>query len=97
MRHVLSKINSDGKHSAPDVVFVDPPRSGLDPLATKILLEQNPPRIVYISCNPKIQAIDIEFFVQKGYRLVALQPVEQFPQVAHVENIALLVRDDACT
>lgn len=75
-----------------DVVIVDPPRAGLDPLALHHLKNLMPSAILYISCNPLTQAENIEELVQYGYRVAALQPVDQFPHTQHIENIALLVR-----
>lgn len=76
----------------PDVVLVDPPRSGLDPRAIKHLLEIKAPLLTYISCNPATQAANLESLIQGGYRIKAVQPVDQFPQTAHVENIVVLKR-----
>ena len=74
----------------PHVVFVDPPRAGLDTKAMQEVLFLKPEKIIYISCNPVTQAANIADFVAAGYHLVAIQPVDQFPHTAHVENIALL-------
>lgn len=93
VRYVLEKIRSEGQHVSPDVVFADPPRSGLDPSGLGLILDEKPSRFVYLSCNPLSQVNNIQTLVSHGYRLVTLQPVDQFPQVAHVENIALLVRE----
>lgn len=90
--------NLPGKESEegmdmPDIVLVDPPRVGLDAQAINYLLALKAEKIVYISCNPKTQASDIATMVSKGYRLKIVQPVDQFPQTVHIENIALLVRE----
>lgn len=74
----------------PDVVIVDPPRAGLDEQSKEQLLEMLPKKIIYVSCNPSTQAIDVEEFLKSGYRIKALQPVDQFPQTVHVENICVL-------
>lgn len=94
VRHVIMKIKEEKRHLSPDIIFIDPPRSGLDPISIDHILELGARKIIYISCNPKTQAADVEKLTNKGYRLVSLQPIDQFPQVAHVENIALLVRVD---
>lgn len=75
----------------PDIVLVDPPRAGLDSQALKHLLKIKAPKLVYISCNPASQAANLQTLVKEGgYRVSAVQPVDQFPQTVHVENIVLL-------
>lgn len=74
----------------PDVVMVDPPRTGLDLKAIKYLLDIKAPKLLYISCNPITQSTNLGELIHGGYRLEAVQPVDQFPQTAHVENIAAL-------
>lgn len=74
----------------PSVVLLDPPRSGLDPNAIHQVASLKPERIVYISCNPVTQARDVALFQERGFVLEAIQPVDQFAQTPHIENIALL-------
>lgn len=74
----------------PDVVVVDPPRAGLSPDAIQLIAALKPKCILYISCNPITQAENIADFIREGYSLKALQPVDQFPHTAHIENIAIL-------
>ena len=76
----------------PDVVMVDPPRAGLDAPALHHLLAIQAPLLTYISCNPATQAANLEVLIRGGYRLKAVQPVDQFPHTVHVENIAILTR-----
>lgn len=91
VRHVLSQLQAGGV-PAPDIVIVNPPRVGLDFEAMAHLLELKPPTILYISCYPSSQAMDVETLFSNGYTLTDLQPVDKFPQTNHVENIALLKR-----
>ncbi len=91
VRHVLTQI-PEQKISRPDVVIVDPPRPGLDPGSMKHMLEICPPKILYISCNPITQATNVAEFLKHGYRISTIQPVDQFPQTYHVENIVVLER-----
>ncbi len=79
------------EHGAPDVVVLDPPRAGLHPDARATINGLLPPKIVYISCNPRTQAEDIAVF-SEYYDVTAMQPVDMFPQTRHVENIAVLTR-----
>lgn len=74
----------------PDVIFVDPPRKGLDETFIKSATATNPRRIVYISCNPATFARDVVRFENEGYILDKVQPVDLFPQTHHVEIVALL-------
>jgi 23S rRNA (uracil1939-C5)-methyltransferase len=92
VRYVLKQIQDEGLFPAPDVVMIDPPRPGLDPDAMKHLITLNPQRIVYLSCNPTTQARDVSELLQHGYRLEVIQPIDQFPQTYHIENIVILSR-----
>lgn len=73
----------------PDVVVVDPPRTGLDDALIRSLLEVTPKKIVYVSCNPSTLAKDIGKLLAK-YELKHVQPVDMFPHTAHVESVSLL-------
>jgi 23S rRNA (uracil1939-C5)-methyltransferase len=79
------------EHGAPSVIVTDPPRAGMDPSVVESLIQLNAPTIVYVSCNPATQARDIEM-MSGHYQLVQSQPIDMFPQTAHVENVALLQR-----
>ncbi len=74
----------------PDVVILDPPRSGMHPKIVAPIVHLRPSRIVYVSCNPATQARDIRALADAGYRLEYLQPIDLFPQTFHVENVAKL-------
>ena len=73
----------------PDVVVVDPPRTGLDDALIRSLLEVTPKKIVYVSCNPSTLAKDIGKLLSR-YELKHVQPVDMFPHTAHVEAVTLL-------
>lgn len=93
VRHVLSHVEEHGV-PLPDVVIVDPPRSGLDSEALTHLLLLRPKKIVYISCNPETQALNVKALLDQGYRLMTIQPVDEFPHTVHVENIVILERTE---
>jgi 23S rRNA (uracil1939-C5)-methyltransferase len=76
----------------PDVLVVDPPRSGLSKKVVRRLLECEAPRIVYVSCNPTTLAPNAAQLVEAGYTLRRVKPVDMFPQTPHVECVALLER-----
>jgi 23S rRNA (uracil1939-C5)-methyltransferase len=73
---------------SPDVVVLDPPRAGLTPKAVRRVLELEPQRIVYVSCNPTTLAGNAELLVEGGYRLERVRPVDMFPHTHHVECVA---------
>ena len=77
----------------PDVAVVDPPRAGLSQKVVRRLLETNPGRIVYVSCNPTTLAPNARQMADAGYRLVKVRPVDMFPHTPHIECVALLERD----
>lgn len=77
-----------------DVAVVDPPRKGLDPRFIETLIEQQPDKIVYVSCNPATCARDCRIFADAGYQIGTVQPVDQFPQTVHVECVVLMSRKD---
>jgi 23S rRNA (uracil1939-C5)-methyltransferase len=76
----------------PDVVVVDPPRAGLSQKVVRRIIETAPRRIVYVSCNPTTLAPNAAQFVEAGWRLERVTPVDMFPQTPHIECVALLSR-----
>ena len=60
-----------------DVIFIDPPRKGCDEVAIKTILEVEPERIVYISCNPATLARDLKELEEK-YDIIEATPVDMF-------------------
>ncbi|MDN7229220.1 23S rRNA (uracil(1939)-C(5))-methyltransferase RlmD [Planococcus sp. N064] len=75
----------------PDVLTVDPPRTGLADSLLKTILTVKPQRFVYTSCNPSTLAKDLQQLT-KVYRIKYIQPVDMFPQTAQVEAVCLLER-----
>ena len=76
----------------PDLVIVDPPRAGLSQKVVARIVETAPKRIVYISCNPTTLAPNAAQFVQAGWRLQTVTPLDIFPQTPHIECVAVLAR-----
>jgi 23S rRNA (uracil1939-C5)-methyltransferase len=76
----------------PDVAVVDPPRAGLSQKVVRRIIEAQPSRIVYVSCNPTTLAPNAAQMVEAGYRLVRVRPVDMFPQTPHIESVTLLER-----
>ncbi|MBU5593900.1 23S rRNA (uracil(1939)-C(5))-methyltransferase RlmD [Amphibacillus sp. MSJ-3] len=77
----------------PDVIVVDPPRKGCEESLLKAMIDMNPSRIVYVSCNPSTFARDLVTLTEGGYKLREVQPVDMFPQTLHVECVSLLQRE----
>ena len=73
----------------PGIVFVDPPRKGLDKKTIQLLKDLKLIKIIYISCNPATLARDVALLEEK-YDIEKVQPVDMFPFTAHVECCALL-------
>ena len=88
MKDILTDAFID-EHGRPDVIITDPPRASMHADVVGVILNAAPKRIVYVSCNPATQARDLQLLDAK-YRVVAVQPVDMFPQTHHVENVVLL-------
>ena len=73
----------------PNVMVIDPPRSGMHPKTVQQVLEQSPERIVYVSCNPSTQVRDINFFTGDKYTIKKVQPIDMFPHTPHVETVGI--------
>lgn len=87
----VKKILTNDKFEKPDIIFVDPPRAGLDKDVVEQILLMNPEKVVYISCNPATQARDIAL-MKDNYDTIISQAVDMFPHTHHVENVVLLKR-----
>ena len=93
MKDILNRDFID-RHGRPDVIITDPPRAGMHTDVVDTILFASPRRIVYVSCNPATQARDLAL-LDSQYRVVAVQPVDMFPQTHHVENVVLLEKREA--
>lgn len=79
------------RNGKPDVIILDPPRAGVHKNVIDGMLHADAKKIVYVSCNAATQARDINLLADK-YRVQKFCPVDMFPQTAHVENVALLLK-----
>ncbi len=79
------------QYGRPDVMIIDPPRAGMHDDVIKVILNAEPRRIVYVSCNPATQARDLSMLDEK-YKVEEIQPVDMFPHTHHVENVVRLSR-----
>ena len=84
-------LNNDfvAQYGRPDVIITDPPRAGMHEDVVNVILNAEPKRIVYVSCNPATQARDLALLDAK-YRVTKVQPVDMFPHTQHVENVVKL-------
>jgi 23S rRNA (uracil1939-C5)-methyltransferase len=76
----------------PDLIVVDPPRSGLGERVARLLATVAAPRIVYVSCDPATLARDLVTLLAAGYRAEQVHLVDLFPQTYHLESVVHLVR-----
>ncbi len=92
----VTVLNSDFKRALSglkkkkiDVMFFDPPRTGLGKPTIDLILENLPKKIIYGSCNPSTLAKDLNLLM-KSYQLVETVPLDMFPQTSLVESVSLL-------
>jgi 23S rRNA (uracil1939-C5)-methyltransferase len=78
------------KFAHPNVIIVDPPRSGMHPKAVEELGKMRVPTIVYVSCNPATLARDLQLLAKDGYVIEKVQPVDMFPHTYHIECVVKL-------
>ena len=73
-----------------DIIILDPPRKGCEKEVIDTIIDMEPKRIVYVSCNPSTLARDIKLLEKGGYITKKVQPVDQFPWTVHVESIIMM-------
>lgn len=74
----------------PDVIFLDPPRKGVEPAVIEAVLAARPRRVVYVSCHVPTQARDVRLLADGGYRFERCQPVDMFCYAGGIENVLSL-------
>lgn len=77
----------------PNVVLLDPPRSGCEADVLLALAAAQVARVVYVSCNPATLARDLRLLADHGYVIGDVAPVDMFPQTSHVEVISSMFLD----
>ncbi len=80
---------SGGKLKA-DVVTLDPPRKGCDEKLLQTVVQMEPKRIVYVSCDPATLSRDVKYLEEHGYALRRVRGCDMFGMSAHVESVVLL-------
>ena len=76
----------------PDVIFMDPPRSGSSEAFLRAVIKTAPSRVAYVSCDPETLARDLDVLTAGGYKVQRIQPVDMFPFTEHVETVVKLDR-----
>lgn len=82
----------ENKIPKPDVMIIDPPRSGMHKNTVNDVITLSPQKIVYVSCNPATQARDVKLLLDADYKFIRMKPVDMFPHTYHIENVVLLVK-----
>ncbi len=91
VRKLLVELSQSDRHF--DTIITDPPRAGMEQKAIQRIVRLKADRIVAVSCNPATLARDLELFAEAGYITQRVSPVDMFPQTAHIEAVATLLRD----
>jgi len=73
-----------------DAIIVDPPRKGCSKELLNTIIDMKIPKIIYISCNPATLQRDLEYLLEKNYKINRIAPVDMFPQTSHVETVVLM-------
>ncbi len=80
----------NGETAHADVIVVDPPRKGCEESLLQTIVDMQPEKVVYVSCDSATLARDVKFLRANGYELKDVTPVDQFPHTVHVETVVLL-------
>lgn len=88
---VLRTFNKEyvDRNGKPDIILLDPPRSGTLIEIKKTILYASPLKIIYLSCNPLSLAFDLKMLTQE-YKITYIQPFDQFPHTHHLETLVML-------
>lgn len=85
----------NGETAHADVIVVDPPRKGCEESLLQTIVDMQPEKVVYVSCDSATLARDVKFLRANGYELKDVTPVDQFPHTVHVETVCLLSKLNA--
>jgi 23S rRNA (uracil1939-C5)-methyltransferase len=90
LRRAVQPGKNAGKLERPDLVVVDPPRTGLGAEVTTLLGQVAPNTIVYVSCDPATLGRDLKALIEAGYAIHSIALADLFPQTYHLESIVKL-------
>lgn len=88
----LNFLRHSVKSERPDLIVLDPPRTGLGTDTTSLLAAVAAPAIVYVSCDPATLARDLRALIDAGYELQSVTLADLFPQTFHLETVVQLRR-----
>ena len=81
-----------GEHARADVIVVDPPRKGCERSVLDTMVQMEPERIVYVSCDSATLARDVKYLRENGYEIRKAKATDMFPMSVHVEVVCCLHR-----
>lgn len=84
----------DGERAHADVIVVDPPRKGCEESLLRTMVDMQPGRIVYVSCDSATLARDVKFLRGNGYEVEKVRAVDQFAHTVHTECVMLLQKSN---
>ncbi len=85
-----SFLRRSRKSDRPDLIVVDPPRTGLGAEVTTLLAGIGAPVLTYVSCDPATLARDLRALLASGYAIQSLTLADLFPQTFHLETVVQL-------
>jgi len=91
-RQPVETVLATRPEQRPDVIILDPPRTGVSPSALTGVLAWRAPRLVYVSCDPATLARDAGRLTQAGYVLESISAFDLFPNTAHIEAVGVFSR-----
>ncbi|MBW6408800.1 23S rRNA (uracil(1939)-C(5))-methyltransferase RlmD [Clostridium weizhouense] len=77
----------------PDIIILDPPRSGVHPKALNYVIKFNAKEIIYVSCNPKTLVTDLKVLTERGYKIIQTKVKDMFPNTPHAECVVKLIKE----
>jgi 23S rRNA (uracil1939-C5)-methyltransferase len=86
----VEDIVTDRSFMRPDIVVIDPPRSGVSPRGTDLITSLAPKALIYVSCNPATLARDLGRLAAAGYAVELVAPFDLFPHTSHLETLTVL-------
>lgn len=80
----------DELEDKPGLIIIDPPREGIQPKAIRKIIDFNPEKFIYVSCNPVTLVRDLKVFIEMGYKTEKMKLIDMFPRTPHVECVIMM-------